>query len=400
MAAEIVLFPYIAKNRKPILMRKILIIISAALVVLVADLAIMPSTRYVFKALIYQKPDIYDGDIFPKAVVASSGKGLDIPQSKILEKSLPDSLLKQLDLYRTTAFIVVKDSAVQYEHYFLDGGCDSLSNAFSATKSIVALLIGSAISDGAIHSVEDPISTYLPDLKGNELGAARISDLLSMSSGIKWDEGYSSLFAPVTRAYYGTDLRGQMLALTTKEAPGRTFEYQSCNTQLLAMVLESATHVGLAQYASQKLWKPLGAVRSAFWSLDAKDGMPKAYCCFYATARDFARVGLLVLNHGKSKSGETLVDSTYIARMVLPDTLLVDENGKRVNFYGYHWWLIRYKGHQVYYARGILGQYIFVVPSENMVVVRLGHERSKLRTEHHPNDIFSYLEAAFEIINH
>lgn len=381
-------------------MRKILTIFAAGLLLLIAVVGVVPSTRYVFKTLIYQKPDIYDGNLFPKALIAASGAGQELTLSSLPEKPLSDTLLKQFNLYRTTAFLVVKDSSIRYEHYFLDGGRDSLSNAFSATKSIVALLIGSAISDGAIHSVDDPISTYLPELNGNVLGAVRISDLLSMSSGIKWDEGYSSLFAPVTRAYYGTDLRDQMLALTTKEPSGKTFEYQSCNTQLLGMVLESATRIPLAEYASQKLWKPLGAVHSAYWSLDRQGGMPKAYCCFYATARDFARIGLLALNHGKARSGEILVDSTYMARMVSPDSLLVDENNAKVDFYGYHWWIIRYKGQQVYYARGILGQYIFVIPTENMVVVRLGHERSKERTGHHPNDIFSYLEAAFELINH
>jgi len=261
-------------------MRKIIILLGAASILLLAVLAIMPSTRYLFKALVYQKPDIYDWDIFPKAIVRTSDWVGDLPISSSTAVQLPDSLMQQLDEYRTTAFLVVKDSCIRYERYGLDGARDSISNAFSATKSIIGLLIGSAISDGAIHSIDDPIATYLPELTGNSLGAVRILDLLTMSSGIKWDENYSSLFDPVTRSYYGNNLRGQMLALKMKTVPGKKFEYQSCNTQLLAMVLESATQQPLAEYASQKLWQPIGAVQSAYWSLDTEGGMPKAYCCF------------------------------------------------------------------------------------------------------------------------
>ena len=219
-----------------------------------------------------------------------------------------------------------------------------------------------------------------------------------MSAGIQWDEGYTSLFGPTTKAYYGDNLTGQMLSLSLKEKAGKVFEYQSCNTQLLAMVVERATGIPLPEYTSQKLWKPIGAAHNANWSLDADGGVAKAYCCFYARARDFARIGLLVMNQGRTLEGQPVVDSDYFKQMVAPAQGVVDTSGRAVDFYGYQWWLLNYKSKTIYYARGIQGQYIFVIPADNMVVVRLGHQRSKVKVGQHPNDIFVYLDAAFALL--
>lgn len=379
-------------------MRKIILYIGLGLLLLISAIWIMPSTRYLIKTIKYQNPGIYDRDLFQTATVESNEYAFDLPTGTGFGKVISDSLFKAMDSYETTAFLVVKDSTVIGERYFLDGGRDSLSNSFSAAKSIVGIMVGAAIADGKIKSVEDPISNYITEFNGVDVGAVTIKELLTMSSGIRWDEGYTSLFGPTTKAYYGTNLDGQMFSLRLKEKPGVNYEYQSCNTQLLAMVLQRATGMSLANYTSLKLWKPIGANQAAHWSLDAEGGVAKAYCCFYATARDFSRIGLMVLNHGKSVSGQAIVDSTYFKQMVSPASSLVDTGGKAVDFYGYHWWLVNYHNKTIYYARGIQGQYIFVIPAENMVVVRLGHQRSKVKVGQHPKDIFVYLEAAFALL--
>ena len=379
-------------------MRKILIYITIGLLSLLAAIWLIPSTRYLIKTAIYQEPGIYDRSVFAEAQVAVNKSSLELPTGLGFGKVIPDTLLQSMAGYETTAFLVVKDSTVICERYSLDGDRDTLSNSFSAAKSIVAILVGAAIVDGKIKSVDDPISNYIAEFKNSEVGAVTVKELLTMSSGIRWDEGYSSLFSVVTKAYYGSNLDEQMLALKVKEKPGVKFEYQSCNTQLLAMVVERATGMDLASYTSVKLWTKIGATQSAHWSLDADGGAAKAYCCFYATARDFSRIGLLILNQGKTVAGQPVVDSTYFNQMISPASNLVDAGGKAVDFYGYQWWLVRYRNKDVYYARGILGQYIFVIPSDNMVVVRLGHQRSKVKVGQHPNDIFVYLDAAFALL--
>lgn len=379
-------------------MRRIPLFIGLGLIVIISSIWLFPSTRYLINTIKYQTPGIYDRDLFQSAVVESKANAFELPTGMGFGKAIPVSLCQAMADFETTAFVVVKDSTVIYERYSLDGDRDSLSNSFSAAKSIVGIMVGAAITDGKIMSVEDPISNYILEFKGADVGDVTIKELLTMSSGIRWDEGYTSLFGPTTKAYYGSNLEGQMFALSLKEKSGVKFEYQSCNTQLLAMVVERATGMSLASYTSLKLWKPIEANQSAHWSLDAKGGVAKAYCCFYATARDFSRIGLMVLNNGKSISGQTIVDSTFFSQMVAPAKSLVDTGGRNVDFYGYHWWLVNYHNKSIYYARGIQGQYIFVVPSDNMVVVRLGHQRSKVKVGQHPKDIFVYLDAAFALL--
>ena len=143
------------------------------------------------------------------------------------------------------------------------------------------------------------------------------------------------------------------------------------------------------------MWKPLGAESPAYWSLDHAGGEEKAYCCFNSNARDFARIGQLYLNHGNWK-GQQLVSSGYVKESIQPADIL-DEEGKKNEKYGLSWWLVNFKSHPVFYARGILGQYIFVIPDKEMVVIRLGHKRDKHLTNGHPDDIICYLDAAMEM---
>jgi CubicO group peptidase (beta-lactamase class C family) len=142
---------------------------------------------------------------------------------------------------------------------------------------------------------------------------------------------------------------------------------------LLGLIVEKATGKSLSRYASEKLWQPLGAEHPALWSTDKKDGVEKAFCCFNSNARDFARIGQLMLDSGRWKGNE-IISPDYYAQSITPCNI-PDNSGQPVNYYGYQWWLCpSFPG--VFYARGILGQYIIIIPSKNMVVVRLGHKRS------------------------
>ena len=220
-----------------------------------------------------------------------------------------------------------------------------------------------------------------------------------MSAGVDFDEAYSSPFSPTTKLYYGDDLQQIAFGMKEIEEPGVNFIYQSGVTQLLAFIVEKATGENISSYVSRKFWTPMNAEEDALWSLDKKDGIEKAYCCFNSNARDFARFGQLILNKGEW-NGEQLISSSYLKEATTPDTsLLFKEYNETNHCYGFQFWHLSYNGMEIPYMRGILGQYIFIIPDLNAVVVRLGHKRSETRSDqHYPDDIDTWLGAAVEMI--
>ncbi len=338
-------------------------------------------------------PSIDEYRIFPNRVVE---KGLTQPwplSSQYNKKALPNELAEKFELYETIAFVVIKNDSLLHEEYW-DGYSDtSHTNSFSMAKSIVGVLTGIALKEGKIKSLDDPVSNYLPDFAEGDKQNVTVRHLLTMSSGINFDEDYVSPFAYPAKAYYGNDLVKLSTKYKVTEEPGKVFRYLSGNTALLSFVVEKATGMTLSEYASEKLWKPIGASEDAYWSLDHENGVEKAYCCFNSNAKDFARLGQLYLDYGKW-NGYPILDSSYVSESIRPAELL-DEEGRKNESYGYSWWVMNDKGGgHIGYARGILGQYIFVIPSMDMVVVRLGKKRDQERVADHPKDAFIYLDAA------
>jgi CubicO group peptidase (beta-lactamase class C family) len=176
-----------------------------------------------------------------------------------------------------------------------------------------------------------------------------------------WDESYSGLFSQTTKGYYGTDLHRQVTTLKAGGARGKDFYYRSGDTQLLGLVISAATGKTLSEYASEKLWIPMGAEHDALWSLDHEGGIEKAYCCFNSDARDFARIGDLFLHRGNWR-GKQLVSEEYVDESLRP-VGLKDEEGMTTNYYGYHWWIMPERP-GVFYARGINGQWIICMPAQ------------------------------------
>jgi CubicO group peptidase (beta-lactamase class C family) len=360
-------------------------------------LLVVLSPGHYRRAILHGNVNIDDYKIFSNRVIQNADP---IPwqrDSAYNATQIDAGKIAEFNKYRTTAFVVIQNNKIRYEAYW-DGGSDTTrSNSFSAAKSIVSLLVGCLLDEGKIKSLDQPITDYLPEFKNTNGYKLRIKDLLTMSSGLDWDEGYSSLFSPTTKAYYGSHLDEQMLNLQVKNEPGKVFNYQSCDTQLLSMIIEKASGKPLSDYASEKLWKPLGAEHPALWCLDREGGREKAYCCFNSTATDFARIGQMVLDSGQFNNRQ-VVSKTYLKEATTPASWLLGEDGKPLDYYGYQFWMLTHQGHKVVYARGILGQYIFVIPSLNAVVVRLGNERSKEYVNNVPKDILTYLDAAFEML--
>jgi CubicO group peptidase (beta-lactamase class C family) len=293
----------------------------------------------------------------------------------------------------TIAYVIIKNDSIWFEDYRDGYNKDSKSNSFSMAKSIVAALMGKAIQDGYIKSVEQPLTDFFPEYN-SELGKkVTVGDLATMSSGLDWDEAYYSPFSITTRAYFDDELDKVLLNLDIVEEPGKEFKYLSGSTQLLGMVVAKASGKKLANYLSEEFWQPMGAENDAAWQLDSEEnGLEKAYCCIGSNARDFARMGKLYKDKG-NWNGKQILDTAFVEMSVSP-------RFKETPAYGYSWWLPYHLDRQFFMMRGHLGQYVIVQPEDNVIIVRLGHRRTE---QYRPKtnfteDIYTYIEEAYKMI--
>lgn len=391
--------------------------ISSGILILVA-IAFLVMPTYMREALIHWYPDISDTYLFPSHTVHKADSCWEWPVAKDYNKhDLSPEENAYLEKFGTVAFLVIQNDSIVYEEYRDGWTPETLSNIFSATKSIVGLLAGIAHDEGYIGSLDDKVGDYLPEFKAGAKDSITIRNLLTMSSGLNWDEAYTALISKTTQAYYGDNLRELVMGLDVVEAPGRKFSYKSGDTQILAFLVEAALKNGvvrhdsltmgrvpekeyttISDYAQDKLWKPMQACNDALWNLDKKDGDEKSYCCFNTTARDIARFARLMLHHG-NWNGQQLVSEEYMAEATSPAGYLSNEFGDgALDYYGFQIWIMNYKGMQFPCFRGLGGQYIFAIPQKNAVVVRLGHKKNDIRDREKTVDMTDYLNIAFKIL--
>ncbi|GGX11812.1 serine hydrolase domain-containing protein [Aquimarina muelleri] len=292
----------------------------------------------------------------------------------------------------TVAFMIVKNDSIWYENYADGYTKDSKTNSFSMAKSIVTAMLGKAIMDGHIKSLEQPVGDFFPEFSKGIAAKMTVGDLSSMSSGLNWEESYTSPFSVTARAYYDPNIRDVILGLKTIEMPGKGYKYLSGNTQLLGMVIEKATGQRLSSYLSQSFWKPMGMQNEAIWQLDSEEsGMEKAYCCIASNARDFARFGMLFKNKGMF-GGEEILSEEFVEQAITPRF----EDGQ---MYGYGFWLSNHLDKKIFAMRGILGQYVICIPEDNIMIVRLGHQRGQfVPGESFTEDFFVYIEEAYKML--
>lgn len=377
-------------------MKKRWVRITSAIFALIA-LALLLMPTYMREALIHWFPDITDTYIFDSHTVTKADTCWDFPMAEDFNsyKMSPEENA-YLEKYGTVAYLVIQNDSVLYEEYRDGWTSERLSNIFSATKSIVGLLIGIAYDEGAIKSLDDHVSVYLPDFKDGD--KITIRNLLTMSSGLDWDEAYTALVSKTTQAYYGDDIRSLVMNLKVVEQPGKKYSYKSGDTQLLSFVLEAATGQTVSEYAQQKLWHPVQACRDALWNLDRKGGEEKTYCCFNTTARDMAHLARLILNKGEW-NGKQVISEAYLQEAISPAGYLENEFGDgALDYYGFQIWVMHYNGLQFPAFRGLGGQYIFAIPQKNAIVIRLGHKRSDEYIREKTTDIDTYLDIAFRIL--
>jgi len=293
----------------------------------------------------------------------------------------------------TVAFLVIKNDSLWNESYYDDYTKDSKSNSFSMAKSLVSASLGKAIMEGKIKSLDQKVSDFFPSFNDVFSAQLTVGDLSSMSSGLNWDESYYSPFSITTRAYFDEDLKSVILGLKGVTTPGKSYKYLSGDTQLLAMCIEKAVGKSLADYVSESFWKPMGAENEAFWQTDTEDGIVKAYCCVASNARDFARFGKLYKQYGKW-NGTQILDSAFVAKSTQARHADSPE-------YGYGWWLSDYKDKKIFYMRGHLGQYVIVIPEDDLIIVRLGHQNAATTNgTAHSDDFYVYIDETFKMLGY
>ena len=299
--------------------------------------------------------------------------------------------LEELNYERKTkSFLVIKNDSILFEKYYDGHKQTDISNSFSVAKSIVTSMMGKAIMEGKIKSLNQPVSDFFEEYKDGIASELTVGDLASMSSGMKWNEKYYSVINITSESYFTDDLRSVILRQEIENKPGQAFRYSSGDTQLLAMVIEKATGTSLSDYLSQKFWSPMGAETLALWQIDSKEsGMEKAYCCIAATARDFARFGKLYIDKGKWGDTEIL-DPSFVELSLKP---VFDDSP----FYGYGWWLYEYEGKKVFTMNGHRGQFVISFPDENIIIVRQGDFNNKGRVSEGSGDLYQYISEGYKL---
>ena len=280
---------------------------------------------------------------------------------------------KFLASYGTTAFIVIKDDKILYEKYFNGYQRESIDTSFSVAKSVTSALIGIAIDEGLITGVDDHITKYIPELKEKDprFDKITIKNLLTMSSGLRYvEEGLP--WSDDTKTYYDTNLRSLALSSKIEEAPGKRFHYNNYNPLLLGIILERVTHKPVSQYLEDKIWRPLGMDAPTSWSLDSDaSGFEKMENGINVRAIDFAKIGRLFLNNG-NWNGKQIISEKWVN-----ESTRLDTSTDPSSFYQYMWWVdplsadnTRYN----FYAAGNYGQFIYVIPEKNIIIVRHGYK--------------------------
>jgi CubicO group peptidase (beta-lactamase class C family) len=288
----------------------------------------------------------------------------------------------------TVAFLIIKNDSIFYEDYAQDYGPTSQTNSFSMAKSITTALLGKAIKDGFITSLDQPVRDFYPSFDNFEM---TVGDLSSMSSGLNWEESYTSPFSITARSYYDDNLAETILGLKVTETPGQSFKYLSGNTQLLGMVIQKATGKPISKYLEESFWQPMGFEQPAMWQVDDEENrLAKTYCCIASNATDFARFGRLFKDSGNF-NGVQLLDSSFVAKTTQPRFVDSPE-------YGYGFWLSNHLNKEIFVMRGILGQYVITIPEDDLIIVRLGHQRGTRSGKPFSDDFYVYVAEVYKML--
>jgi len=348
---------------------------------LLFTISLLPAC-HIARYFYFNVADVNDFKKFPQSEIKkgstvfefiSTDNKVDIPLPSHLKENGTISFTQFIEEHKTLSFIIIRNDSILYENYFDGYDEASVLPSFSASKVFISALTGISIDKGKIKSVNDSMTTYLPMLHGKGLEKINIEHLLDMRSGIDFDEGYRTPFSEMAKYYYGLDLKKYIEDIRLKQAPGLAYDYVSVNSQLIAMAIENAWGKPFPEIVEEEIWQPLGMEFDASWNLDShKHETVKAFCCLNARARDFAKLGRLYLHHGDWQ-GKQILSNAWIEKSLKIHNDSRDSQGFS---YSYQWRVLE---SGAYFAKGILGQFIYVDPAKNIIIVRMGKSSDDIR---------------------
>ena len=296
--------------------------------------------------------------------------------------------------HQSASFLVIHDDSLVLETYYRGHDATTLTNSFSMAKSITAMAAGLAVGRGLVDE-QALLSTYIPRFAEGSGATLKVQEVLQMRSGITFGESYKNPFGFQAKAYFRENNRDLLMTCRPSNEPGTLFDYQGGNTMLLAEMLDVVREGNLASDIADNLWGQMGAEHDAFWGLDGNPesgAVERAIAQFYATTRDYARFGQMILDTGAWK-GKQLLDKAYATRMITPQNQLSSDVD--ADFYGYQIWLGRTDdGRAFSMMEGLRGQMIISVPSLRLVVVRTGYYKSQKNKRQLPVECYDVIEMA------
>lgn len=363
-----------------------------------AGIAIALNWTFLRRIITYPDDPITNVDWY-RPLETVRGKPSELPKGT--STSIPQESLQEITAYaeaaNSSALLVMHRGEIIWERYWRGFTLSSTSNSMSLSKTIMAMLIGIAIAEGHIESELEPAANYISEWSKDERSKITLQDLLYMHSGLQTSDDTGNLGSDLVQMYASTDADAVALKIPAVQSPEQAFDYNNANTQILGEVLERATEERYADYLSTRLWQSLEANDAKIW-LDRSQGNPKPFCCLFATPRDWARVGQLFLDQGKV-NGKRIIASAWLDKMIQASPLEPK--------YGYHVWLkARTKGKTGVYDRtasqpflaqdtiyldGKSRQRVYVIPSHDLVIVRIGEEPMQWNDAVIPNTLVGSL---------
>jgi len=344
---------------------------------------------YLMRVLRYRSPNAETYKIFPQTIVHKSDSVFhfyrtekmrnDLDTLHVLDRNNQSISLKDyLKNGETNAFIVIRNDSILYEKYDKGYSDSTLTTIFSGAKSMISIMIGQALTDGSIKSLNDKVTQYIPELKANPaFDQITLKNLLDMKSGLEFRDAFGGVvkafFSDEAKYYYTHDMKAELMKVTLVNQPGTVWKYKSIDPILLGWVLEKATNKSVTQYFEENTWRKIGAEYHASWGLDHENGLANTASRFQVAAIDLAKIGRLYLNQGKY-NGKQVVPETWVNQSTnIGSEQPASAKGWQKSAHHYLWWVPQQGEKGDFAAEGMLGQRLYVDPKTKTIIVQFAN---------------------------